>query len=188
MADRAVAGGPAGVGAEGKRPAGRADVTDITRALKEMPEGADSEHDRLRHESEPRMHPPLSTSRLRTAAVVAGLLATLVLAPAAHAEEPSGEVRSPLEPVIERTMSEGLPSMTSQIKKVAIGSTGATVTLAAGDEVLIDLSGLTGAGGGTNYLGLGMLLFGLSVLTRLLSTVGRIVRPFARRRDRGWDE
>lgn len=129
-------------------------------------------------------------ARLAVRVWVITVFATIATAwPAcAHAQESVTSVSSPLEPVIERTLGEGLPTMTAGVKKVAIGSSGATVTLAAGDEVLIDLTGLTGANGGTNYLGLGMVLFGLSVLTRLLTTVSRITRPFARRRDRGWDE
>lgn len=98
------------------------------------------------------------------------------------------KVSSPLEPVVERTLNEGVPPLSSKIKKIAIGSTGATVTLSAGDEVQVDLTGLTGAQGGTDYLGLGMLLFGLSVLTRMLTTVSRLVRPVARIRPRAWDE
>ncbi len=97
-------------------------------------------------------------------------------------------VGSPLEPVVEQVLRQKSPTHSSGIKKIAIGSTGATVTLSAGDEVLIDLTGLTGSQGGTNYLGLGMALFGLSVLTRLLTTLSRTLRPLTRRRERGWDE
>lgn len=129
-------------------------------------------------------------SRHLMTALLAGLAFTWVVAvpSSAVAQETVTSVRSPLEPALERALGQDLPSMTAGVKKIAIGSTGATVTLAAGDEVLIDLTGLTGAKGGTNYLGLGMLLFGLSVLTRLVSTIGRIIRPFARRREGRWDD
>ncbi|MDZ4169248.1 MAG: hypothetical protein U1E26_06285 [Coriobacteriia bacterium] len=128
----------------------------------------------------------MSSPRRRFATITLALALVLVAPSVALAEEaPSG---SPLAPVLERTLDKGVPSMTGQVKKVAIGSTGATITLAAGDEILVDLSELAGARGGTNYLGLGMLLFGLSVLTRLLATLGRLTRPFTRMRPRGWDQ
>ncbi len=129
-------------------------------------------------------------SRHLVVTLLAGLAFTwAITAPSsAVAQETVTSARSPLEPVLERALGQDLPSMTAGVKKIAVGSTGATVTLAAGDEVLIDLSGLTGSEGGTNYLGLGMLLFGLSVLTRLVSTIGRIIRPFARRREGRWDD
>lgn len=77
-----------------------------------------------------------------------------------------------------------------RVEKVALGSRAATVTLEGGEEVVLDFSGLAGAAGGPNYVGWGMLLFGLSVATRLLSTVTRLSRPFAagRRRRRRYED
>lgn len=77
-----------------------------------------------------------------------------------------------------------------RVEKIALGSRGATVTLEGGEEILLDFSGLAGGEGGPNYVGWGMLLFGLSVATRLLATVTRLTRPFAaaRRRRRRYED
>jgi hypothetical protein len=126
--------------------------------------------------------------RLGRVLVTLAAAACLFGAPAGLlAADPPNEADSPLADVADKVLGQGLPSMSGKVKKVELGSSGATVTLSAGDEIEIDLSGLTGAGGGTNYLGIGMLLFGLSVATRLLSTLSRLTRPFAGRRRR-YDE
>lgn len=77
-----------------------------------------------------------------------------------------------------------------RVEKIALGSRSATVTLEGGEEILLDFSGLAGVEGGPNYVGWGMLLFGLSVATRLLSTVTRLSRPFSaeRRRRRRYED
>lgn len=75
-----------------------------------------------------------------------------------------------------------------QVERIELGSRGATVTLEGGEAVRLDFSGLAGVDGGPNYLGWGMMLFGMSVATRLLQTMARVVRPFAPRRRRRRDE
>lgn len=72
-----------------------------------------------------------------------------------------------------------------KVEKIALGSTGATVTLNGGKQVKLDFTGLSGVTGGPNYVGWGMVLFGMSIVTRMLSTVSRILRPFAPRRRSG---
>lgn len=71
-----------------------------------------------------------------------------------------------------------------KVQKVAVGSKGATITLDGGKQVNLDFGGLNGAAGGANYIGWAMVLFGLSVVTRLLSTIARILRPFSAPRRR----
>lgn len=83
--------------------------------------------------------------------------------------------------------SSASSSALGQVKNVQVGSQGATVTLAGGREIGIDLGGVMGGragGGGSNVMGIGMLLFGLSVLTRLLSTIARIIGPRRAPRER----
>lgn len=85
------------------------------------------------------------------------------------------------------SQTAGAPTI-GQVERIAIGSRGATVTLENGEEVGLDFSGLAGVGGGPNYIGWAMVLFGLSVAARLISSVSRILRPFGRRRSRRDDD
>ncbi|MRR13207.1 hypothetical protein EG835_12295 [bacterium] len=118
-----------------------------------------------------RTHIRGSRDRIATAAISAFLVALvamlLVSAPASAAEQ--------------------TPSL-GQVERIALGSRGATVTLEGGQEIGLDFSGLAGVGGGPNYVGWAMVLFGLSVVARLLTALSRILRPFGysgrrRRRD-----
>lgn len=82
-------------------------------------------------------------------------------------------------PIDANTLSQAAQSSVGQLENLKIGSQGATLTV-GGKEVGVDLSGLTGGSsgsGGNGYMGMGMMFFGASVLTRLLSTIARIVRP-----------
>lgn len=72
----------------------------------------------------------------------------------------------------------------AQVERVDFGSRGATITLQGGQTILLDFSGVSGVGGGPNYVAWAMVLFGLSVITRLLSTLARLGAPFSRRRGR----
>lgn len=90
-------------------------------------------------------------------------------------------------PVDPDLLGKAAGSTLGQLENLQVGSQGATVTV-GGKEVGLDLGGLTGSqgSGGNGYMGMGMMFFGASVLTRLLSTIARIVRP-SRPRER-WIE
>jgi hypothetical protein len=83
-------------------------------------------------------------------------------------------------------LGKAAESAIGQLENVKIGAQGATLTI-GGKQVGFDVSGVAGATGvaggtgGGNVMGTGMLFFGASVLTRLLSTVARIFRPRSRR-------
>ncbi|PKQ29839.1 MAG: hypothetical protein CVT60_03340 [Actinobacteria bacterium HGW-Actinobacteria-10] len=123
-------------------------------------------------------HTPWDTaSRFILAAMLACLIA-LFAPPSAHAESTTIPLGSLLA-----SQTAGAPTL-GQVERIAIGSRGATITLENGDEVGLDFSELAGVGGGPNYVGWAMVLFGLSVATRLISSVHRILRPFGRRGNR----
>lgn len=120
--------------------------------------------------------------RLLRASACCALMSCFILpAATAHAQEPQVDAAA---------LSQAAQSAVGQLQGVKLGAQGATVTV-GGEEVGLDISGLTGGGGspgsgGSNYMGLGMLFFGASVLTRLLSTISRIIRP--RRSRERWIE
>lgn len=97
---------------------------------------------------------------------------------AASAQE--SRVEESLSELLSEAPTSGI-SPIGRVEKISLGSRGATVTLEGGEEILLDFSGLAGAQGGPNYVGWGMLLFGLSVATRLLATVTRLFSPLAAR-------
>lgn len=121
---------------------------------------------------------------LRAALVTA--LACLFALSASPSPARAGSTTIPLGSLL-ASQTAGAPAI-GQVERVAIGSRGATVTLENGEEVGLDFSGLAGVGGGPNYVGWGMLLFGLSVAARLISSVSRILRPISRRRSRHDDD
>lgn len=94
------------------------------------------------------------------------------------AEQPATSVS--LESLLSSAGGGRAPAL-GQVDRIALGSKGATVTLEGGKSIRLDFTGLTGVSGGPNYLGWGMVLFGMSVATRLLSTVARVLRPFTPR-------
>ncbi len=77
-------------------------------------------------------------------------------------------------------------STTTLVKAIDLDSHGITVRLATGQKMRLDLGAMTGPGGQLNYFGWGMLMFGLSIAMRLLSTIGRVFQPILGRgrRDR----
>lgn len=118
--------------------------------------------------------------------LVAGALAAAVsAAPLTAMPALAAEAAAPvsLESLLSSAGGAKAPAL-GQVDRIDLGSRGATVTLEGGETVRLDFSGLTGVSGGPNYLGWGMVLFGMSVATRLLSTVARVIRPFAPRRSR----
>ncbi|MHB9003046.1 MAG: hypothetical protein ACYC6C_03150 [Coriobacteriia bacterium] len=130
-----------------------------------------------------------ATHRICHVALRAALLtavAWLVLLSVSPPPARAGSTTIPLESLLS-SQTAGAPTI-GQVERIAIGSRGATVTLENGEEVGLDFSGLAGVGGGPNYVGWGMVLFGLSVVARLFSSVLRIVRPFGRRRSRHDDD
>lgn len=129
------------------------------------------------------------THRICHAVLCAALLvaATCLIALAASPSPAvAGSTTIPLDSLL-ASQTAGAPTI-GQVERIAIGSRGATVTLENGEEVGLDFSGLAGVGGGPNYVGWGMVLFGLSVAARLFSSVSRILRPFRRRRSRHEDD
>ncbi len=121
--------------------------------------------------------------------IVAGLVSALILGASTNAigQEPSPTTS--LSDLLSATPS-GSVSPIAQVKRVDLGAKSATITLQGGEQVLLDFGELVGVGGGPNYLGWAMVVFGLSVAVRLLSTLVRLSRPFAaaRRRRRYDDE
>ncbi len=112
----------------------------------------------------------------------------LAIAPIARAEEQLPDPAS-LSKLLSSASAGGKLPAIGRVENIAIGSKGATVTLEGGEDIRLDFSGLSGVSGSPNYVGWGMLLFGLSVVTRLLQTLSRLVRPFApRRRRRRYDD
>lgn len=131
--------------------------------------------------------------------LIVSLLLALALPGIAVGAEP--ELPSEVtEQMSSLSLDEVLPSGTGagsagqiigQVEHIAFGSQGATITLEGGKQVRLDFSGMTGTGGGPNYIGWAMVLFGMSVATRLLSSIARVLRPLSmvpRRRRRYHDE
>jgi hypothetical protein len=112
----------------------------------------------------------------------------LSFAPLAAAEEAVSDPRA--ESL--GTLLEAAPAVTGsvarQVERVDFGSRGTTVTLEGGKRIVLDFSGVSGVGGGPNYIGWAMLVFGMMVASRLISAVARLTRPLSllgrrRRRD-----
>lgn len=80
------------------------------------------------------------------------------------------------------TLMEAAPDVTGslvgQVERVDFGSRATTVTLEGGKQIVLDFSGVSGVGGGPNYIGWAMVIFGMMVASRLLSAVARLARPF----------
>lgn len=122
------------------------------------------------------------------AAAVALLLGT-VLAPLTASAAEQAATPISLDSLLAKTgTGAGGAPVLGQVERIELGSRGATVTLEGGEAVRLDFSGLAGVDGGPNYLGWGMVLFGMSVATRLMQTVARVARPFSPRRRRRRDD
>lgn len=128
------------------------------------------------------------TAKLISCASACALVILLAApVPSAFAEEavPAGlaeqaESLGDLLPSSGSGSSNPASKVIGQVEKVAFGSQGATVTLEGGKQIRLDFSGLTGVSGGPNYIGWAMVLFGMSVATRLLSSLARVLRPITR--------
>lgn len=128
---------------------------------------------------------PGGCSMRKALLLVALLVFALCPIVASAAEQPA--IPTSLDSILS-SKAGGAGSVVGQVKRVELGSRNATITLAGGQQVQLDFSALLGKGGGSNYLGWGMLLFGASVATRLLATIARFMRPFrSARRDREYD-
>lgn len=102
----------------------------------------------------------------------------LLCAPAAQAEE-APALGSAIPTITADALGSALPTagtVLSAIDDAEVSASGATITVAGGKTIKVDFSGK----GGT-YLKLGVLAFCASMLTRLLNTFSRIMRPFTRR-------
>ncbi len=89
----------------------------------------------------------------------------------------AGAAPKPAPPAGAITTSIAIPAGTENLVKslkgVKVSSSGATLTLAGGQEVGLDFGEMLG---GKNSISLGAIVFGIGALGRLLTTLGRLVR------------
>lgn len=83
--------------------------------------------------------------------------------------------------------TDTVSAITRAVKDVSITATGASLTLADGQKVNVDLSG-AGKPGGGSLVPMATLFFGIGVLSRLMMLVRQVLGVFAPRPRRHRDE
>lgn len=113
---------------------------------------------------------PGTAGRKRSTAVALALslgLVPILLGAAPKPAPPAGAVTTSI------AVPAGAEDLVKSLKGVKVSSTGATITLAGGQEVGLDFGDMLG---GKNSVSLGAIVFGIGALGRLLTTLGRLVK------------
>ncbi|MFA5844379.1 MAG: hypothetical protein WC971_06050 [Coriobacteriia bacterium] len=108
--------------------------------------------------------------RRRSTVVVLTLSLGLVLVLLGAAPKPAAPAGAVTTSI---AVPAGTEDLVKSLKGVKVSSTGATITLAGGQEVGLDFGDIAG---GKRSISLGAIVFGIGALGRLLTTLGRLVK------------